>query len=85
MARRIRGTRDGVGNNLYDDDVAKALVRAQYARVLEESTSRKLRVEEDIAGETIAKSMVALNEMEPGIHAFYYALPWMGSKAACIA
>ena len=83
MARRIRGARDGVGNNLYDDDVAKALVRAQYTRVLEECTSRRLRVEEGVAGETVAKGMVTLNEMEPGIHASYYAAP-MGSKAACI-
>ena len=83
MAQRIRNARDGVGNNLYDDDVAKALVRAQYARVLEECTSRRLRVEEGVAGETVAKGMVTLNEMEPGIHASYYAAP-MGSKAACI-
>ena len=76
MARRIRGARDGVGNNLYGDDVAKSLVRAQYARVLEECTSRRLRVEEGVAGETVAKGMVTLNEMEPGIHSFYYAVPW---------
>lgn len=68
MARRVRGARDSAGNNLYDDDVAKALVRAQYARVLEESTSKRLRVEEGIAGELVAKSMITLNEMDPGIH-----------------
>lgn len=70
MARRVRGARDGIGNN---DDVAKTLVRAQYARVLEESTSRRLRVEEGIAGELVAKSMVVLNEIDPGISCFYVA------------
>ena len=67
MARRVRGARDGIGNN---DGVAKALVRAQYARVLEESTSRRLRVEEGVAGELVGKSMVALNKIDPGISCF---------------
>ena len=68
MARRVRGARDGMGNTVYNDDVVKTLVRTQYARVLEESTSRRLRVEEGVAGELVAKSMVTLNEIDPGIH-----------------
>ncbi|KAH9005649.1 hypothetical protein EDB86DRAFT_3177955 [Lactarius hatsudake] len=67
VARRVRGSRDGTGNSMYDDDAAEALVRAQYARVLEESTSRRLRVEEGVAGDLIAKSMVTLNEIDPGL------------------
>ena len=74
MARRVRGARDGMGNSVYDDDAAKALVRAQYARVLEESTSKRLRVEEGVAGELVAKSMVILNEIDPGIRCFYVVL-----------
>ncbi|KAF8268005.1 hypothetical protein EI94DRAFT_1728947 [Lactarius quietus] len=58
VARRVRGARDGVGNNIYADD---------YARVLEESTSRRLRVEEGVAGEMVAKSMVTLNQIDPGL------------------
>jgi len=69
IARRVRGARDGAGNSAYDDDAVKAVVRTQYARVLEESTSRRLRAEESIAGELVAKSMVTLNEIDPGIRA----------------
>lgn len=65
----MSGARKGTRNYVDDDDAAKALVRAQYARVLEESTSKKLRVEEGVAGELVAKSMVTLNEIDPGIHA----------------
>ncbi|KAI9444100.1 hypothetical protein H4582DRAFT_1919312 [Lactarius indigo] len=67
VARRVGGSRDSTGDNVYDDDAAKALVRAQYARVLEESTSRRLRIEEGVAGELIAMSMVTLNEIDPGL------------------
>jgi hypothetical protein len=69
VARRVRSARDSAGNNLYGDDVTKALVRAQYARVLEESTSRRLRVEEGVAGELVAKSMITLSEIDQGIYA----------------
>ena len=82
MARRVRGARDGMGNSVYDDDVAKALVRAQYARALEESTSKRLRAEEGVAGELVAESMVKLNEIDPGTHAS--VLLYAFSNTACI-
>jgi hypothetical protein len=45
----------------------KELVRAQYPRVWEECTSRRLRVEEKVAGELVAKSLVRLDEIDAGI------------------
>ncbi|KAH9041508.1 hypothetical protein EDB83DRAFT_2409286 [Lactarius deliciosus] len=81
IARRVRGSRDGTGNSMYDDNAAEALVRAQYARVLEESTSRRLRVEEGVAGELIAKSMVTLNEIDPGLFDAAWDIFLPGTKA----
>ncbi|KAH9035965.1 hypothetical protein EDB84DRAFT_1659282 [Lactarius hengduanensis] len=81
VAQRVRGSRDGTGNCIYDDDAAEALVRAQYAKVLEESTSRRLRVEEGVAGELIAKSMVTLNEIDPGLFDAAWDTLLPGTKA----
>jgi hypothetical protein len=67
VLRRIRSTRDDAGNSVYGDDAEIALVRAQYTRVWEESTSRRLRVEHGLAGELVAKSLVRLNEIDEGI------------------
>jgi E3 ubiquitin-protein ligase listerin len=63
----MRSTRDDLGNTVYSKDTEKALVRAQYTRVWEESMSRRLRIEEGLAGELVAKSLVRLNEIDPGI------------------
>jgi hypothetical protein len=68
MVRRVRSARDDAGNSVYGEDAEKALVRAQYTRVWEESTSRRLRVEEGLAGQLVAKSLVRLNEIDAGIH-----------------
>jgi hypothetical protein len=67
VVRRVRSARDKTGSSVYDEDAEKELVRAQYTRVWEESTSRKLRVEEGVAGELVAKSLVRLNEIDSGI------------------
>ena len=74
VVRRVRNARDKAGNGVYAGDAEKELVRAQYTRVLEESTSRKLRVEEGIAGELVAKSLVRLNEVDAGILVFLWPL-----------
>jgi hypothetical protein len=67
VVRRVRSASDKAGNSVYGEGVEKELVRAQYTRVWEENTSRKLRVEERIAGELVAKSLVRLNEIDAGI------------------
>ena len=67
VVRRVRSAREKAGNGLYNEDTEKELVRAQYTRVWEECTSRRLRVEEGIAGELVAKSLVKLNEIDSGI------------------
>lgn len=66
--RRVRSAREKASNSVYCEDAEKALVRAQYRRVWEECTSRRLRVEEGIAGELVAKSMVRLNEIDTGTY-----------------
>ena len=66
VVRRVRSARDKAGNSVYSENTEKELVRAQYTRVWEESISRKLRVEEGIAGELVAKSLVRLNEIDAG-------------------
>jgi hypothetical protein len=65
--RRVRSARERASNDAYGEDVEKELVRVQYTRVWEESISRRLRVEEKIAGELVAKSLVRLNEIDAGI------------------
>jgi hypothetical protein len=67
VLRRMRSTRDDAGNSVYGEDAEKALVRAQFTRVWEESTSRRLKVEHGPAGELVAKSLVRLNEIDEGI------------------
>ncbi|KAH9988778.1 hypothetical protein BJV74DRAFT_459602 [Russula compacta] len=67
IVRRVRNAREKASNSVYREDAEKALVRAQYTRVWEECTSRRLRVEEGIAGELVAKSMVRLNEIDTGL------------------
>jgi hypothetical protein len=69
----VRSARDKAGNSVYAEDTEKELVRAQYTRVLEESTSRRLRVE-GIAGDLVAKSLVRLNEIDAGILVFLWPL-----------
>ena len=66
VVRRVRSARDKAGNSVYSENTEKELVRAQYTRVWEESISRKLRVEEGMAGELVAKSLVRLNEIDAG-------------------
>jgi len=63
----VRSARERASNNAYGEDVEKELVRVQYTRVWEESISRRLRVEEMVAGELVAKSLVRLNEIDVGI------------------
>lgn len=65
--RRVRNAREKAGNSGYGEDTEKELVRAQYSRVWEECTSKRLRVEEKVAGELVAKSLVRLNEIDAGI------------------
>lgn len=67
VVRRVRDARYMTGGSVYNEDAEKELVRAQYTRAWEESTSRKLRVEEGVAGELVAKSLVRLNRIDPGI------------------
>ena len=67
MVQRVRNAREKAGNSGYGVDAEMELVRAQYSRVWEECTSRKLRVEEKVAGELVAKSLVRLNEIDSGI------------------
>ena len=67
MTRRVRNAREKAGNSGYGEDTEKELVRAQYSRVWEECTSKRLRVEEKVAGELVAKSLVRLNEIDAGI------------------
>jgi hypothetical protein len=67
VVRRVRNAREKAGNSGYGEDAEKELVRAQYSRVWEECTSRKLRVEEKVAGELVAKSLVRLNDIDAGI------------------
>jgi hypothetical protein len=67
MVRRVRNAREKAGNSGYGEDAEKELVRAQYSKVWEECTSRRLRVEEKVAGELVAKSLVRLNEIDEGI------------------
>ena len=55
-------------DNEYGGDAEKALVRDQYAKVWEECTSRRLRVEEGTAAELMTKSLVRLNAIDAGIH-----------------
>jgi len=67
IVRRMRSAREKAGNGVFSEDAEKELVRAQYTRAWEECTSKKLRVEEKIAGELVAKSLVRLNESGAGI------------------
>ncbi|KAF8500410.1 hypothetical protein F5888DRAFT_1682008 [Russula emetica] len=67
MVRRVRNAREKAGNSGYGEDAEKELVRVQYSRVWEECTSRRLRVEEKVAGELVAKSLVRLNEIDAGL------------------
>jgi hypothetical protein len=67
VVRLIRGTRDDAGDSVYGKDAEKTLVCAQYTRVWEESTSKRLRVEQGLAGELVAKSLVRLNEIDAGM------------------
>ena len=67
VVRRVRNAREKAGNSGYGEDAEKELVRAQYSRVWEECTSRRSRVEEQVAGELVAKSLVRLNEIDTGI------------------
>jgi E3 ubiquitin-protein ligase listerin len=67
LARRIRNAREKAGNSGYGEDAEKELVRAQYSRVWEECSSRRLKVQEKVAGELVAKSLVRLNEIDAGI------------------
>ncbi|KAI0273234.1 hypothetical protein BGY98DRAFT_998534 [Russula aff. rugulosa BPL654] len=67
MVQRVRNAREKAGNSGYGVDAEMELVRAQYLRVWEECTSRKLRVEEKVAGELVAKSLVRLNEIDSGL------------------
>jgi E3 ubiquitin-protein ligase listerin len=66
VVRRVRNAREKVGNSGYGENAEKELVCAQYSRVWEECTSRRLRVEK-VAGELVAKSLVRLNEINAGI------------------
>ena len=75
VVRRVRSARGEVDNFVYSEDTEKALVREQYTRVWEECTSRRLRIEESIAGELIAKSLDRLNVTDPGIH-----IPFVSNK-----
>jgi hypothetical protein len=72
--RRVRNSREKVPNSGYGEDAEKELVRAQYSRVWEECTSRRLRVEERVAGELVANSLVKLGEIDTGIHVFLWPL-----------
>jgi hypothetical protein len=67
VVRRARIARDKAGNTVYGEGAEKELVGAQYARVWEESISKRLRVEEGIAGDLVAESLVRLNEIDAGI------------------
>ena len=67
VVRRMRSARDKAENSVYGDNAEKELVRAQYTRAWEESASRRLKVEEGVAGELVAKSLVRLNEIDAGI------------------
>ena len=67
VVRRLRNAREKAVNSGYGEDAEKELVRAQYSRVWEECASRKLRVEEKVAGEMVAKNLVRLNEIDAGI------------------
>jgi hypothetical protein len=67
LVRRICNAREKAVNSGYGEDVEKELVLAQYSRVWEECTSRRLRVEWKVAGELVAKSLVRLNEIDAGI------------------
>ena len=67
VVRRVRNAREKAGNSGFDEDAEKELVCAQYSRVWGECTSKRLRVEEKIAGELVAKSLVRLNEIDAGI------------------
>jgi len=66
VVRRVRSARDKAGNNVYGEGAERELVHGQYARVWEESTSKRLKVE-GTAGESVAKSLVRLNEIDAGI------------------
>jgi hypothetical protein len=67
VVRRVRNAREKAGNSGYGENTEKELVRAQYSRVWEECTSRRLRVEEKVAGDLAAKSLVRLNDIDAGI------------------
>ncbi|KAH9959432.1 hypothetical protein BC827DRAFT_504162 [Russula dissimulans] len=67
VVRRMRSARAEAGNSVYKDGAETTLVRVQYTRVWEEYTSRRLRVEERVAGELVAKSLVRLNEIDTGL------------------
>ncbi|KAI9452266.1 hypothetical protein F5148DRAFT_1331820 [Russula earlei] len=62
--RRVHNARVQVGNSVYREGAENELVRVQYTRVLEEYTSRRLRIEERMAGELIAKNLVRLSEID---------------------
>ncbi|KAI0305195.1 hypothetical protein B0F90DRAFT_1702407 [Multifurca ochricompacta] len=67
VVRRMRDTAGDAGNSVYIAGAEAALLRAQYARVWEECASRRLRVEEAVTGELVAKSLVTLNEIDSGL------------------
>jgi hypothetical protein len=67
IVRRVRSAREEV-DTVCREDAEKVLVCEQYTRVWEECTSRRLRVEEGVAGELIAKSLSRLNVIDEGIH-----------------
>lgn len=67
IVRRVRSAREEV-DSMYREDAEKVLVCEQYTRVWEACTSRRLRVEEGVAGELIAKSLSRLNAIDEGIH-----------------
>jgi hypothetical protein len=52
---------------VYPEDAEEAIVRTQYSRVWEEVTSRRLKVEEKIAGELVAKNLARLSEISTGM------------------
>jgi hypothetical protein len=67
MVRRVSSAREGVDSG-YREDAEKALVCEQYTKVWNACTSRRLRVEEGVAGELIAKSLSRLNVVDEGNH-----------------
>jgi E3 ubiquitin-protein ligase listerin len=67
IVRRVRSAREEV-DSVYHEDAEKVLVCEQYTRVWEACTSRRLRVEDGVAGELIAKSLSRLNAIDEGIH-----------------